>query len=119
MHIHLLNVVVQFIIFLIHSTHICRSTDISKCFSESLGIRDNESRLYVFGLPRAVKQNMFYIVYRFLCLGNRVVKRTSICHTIEANKPMFSCLLCIKFHREKLPTAIVFTINSRTPKFLQ
>ena len=28
------------------STLICRSTDISKCFSESLGIRDNESRLY-------------------------------------------------------------------------
>ena len=45
LHIHLLNVVVQFIIFLILSTLICRSTDISKCFSESLGIRDNESRL--------------------------------------------------------------------------
>ena len=25
---------------------ICRGTDISKCFSESLGIRGNESRLY-------------------------------------------------------------------------
>ena len=29
------------------STLICRGTDISKCFSESLGIRDNESRLYM------------------------------------------------------------------------
>ena len=29
------------------STLICRGTDISKCFSESLGIRDNESRLYI------------------------------------------------------------------------
>ena len=29
------------------STLICRGTDISKCFSESLGIRDNESRLYL------------------------------------------------------------------------
>ena len=38
--------VVQFIVFLTLSTLICRSTDISKCFSESLGIRDNESRLY-------------------------------------------------------------------------
>ena len=46
LHIHLLNVVVQFIVFLILSTLICRGTDISKCFSESLGIRDNESRLY-------------------------------------------------------------------------
>ena len=47
LHIHLLNVVVQFIVFLTLSTLICRSTDISKCFSESLGIRDNESRLYI------------------------------------------------------------------------
>ena len=45
LHIHLLNVVVQFIVFLTLSTLICRSTDISKCFSESLGIRDNEIRL--------------------------------------------------------------------------
>ena len=47
LHIHLLNVVVQFIVFLTFSTLICRSTDISKCFSESLGIRYNESRLYL------------------------------------------------------------------------
>ena len=46
LHIHLLNVVVQFIVFLTLSTLICRGTDISKCFSESLRIRDNESRLY-------------------------------------------------------------------------
>ena len=45
LHIHLLNVIVQFIVFLTLSTLICRSTDISKCFSESLGIQDNESRL--------------------------------------------------------------------------
>ena len=42
-HIHLLNVIVQFIVFLTLSTLICRGTDISKYFSESLGIRDNES----------------------------------------------------------------------------
>ena len=47
LHIHLLNVVVQFIVFLTLSTLICRGTDISKCFSESLAIRDNESRLYI------------------------------------------------------------------------
>ena len=41
------NMVVQFIVFLTLSTLICRGTDISKCFSASLGIRDNESRLYV------------------------------------------------------------------------
>ena len=48
LHIHLLNVVVfvQLIVFLTLSTLICRSTDISKCFSKSLGIRDNGSRLY-------------------------------------------------------------------------
>ena len=47
LHIHLLNVVVQFIVLLTLSTLICRGTDISKCFNESLGIRDNESRLYL------------------------------------------------------------------------
>ena len=47
LHIHLLNVVVQFIVFLTLSTLICRGTDISKYFSESLGIRDNESQLYI------------------------------------------------------------------------
>ena len=47
LHIHFLNMVVQFIVFLTLSTLICRGTDISKCFSESLGIRDNESRLYL------------------------------------------------------------------------
>ena len=47
LHIHLLNIVVQIIVFLTLSTLICRGTDISKCFSEFLGIRDNESRLYV------------------------------------------------------------------------
>ena len=46
LHIHLLNVVVQFIAFLTLSELICRGTDISKYFSESLWIRDNESRLY-------------------------------------------------------------------------
>ena len=46
LHIHLLNVVIQFIVFLTLSTLICRGTEISKCFSESLGIRDNENRLY-------------------------------------------------------------------------
>ena len=39
--------VVQFIVFLTLSTQICRGTDISKCFCESLGIPDNESRLYL------------------------------------------------------------------------
>ena len=47
LHIHLLNVVVQFIVFHTLSTLICRGIDISKYFSESFGIRDNESRLYI------------------------------------------------------------------------
>ena len=33
---------------------ICRGTDISKYFRESLGIRDNESRLYMFGPCRVL-----------------------------------------------------------------
>ena len=42
----LLKVVVRLIVFLSSANLICRSTDISKCFIESLGFRDNESRLY-------------------------------------------------------------------------
>ena len=44
----LLKVVVRLIVLLSSANLICRSTDISKCFIESLGVRDNESRLYVF-----------------------------------------------------------------------
>ena len=44
-YIHLLNMVVRFIVFL--TPAIFRGTDISKCFRESIGIRDNESRLYL------------------------------------------------------------------------
>ena len=39
--------VVRFIVFLTSATLICRGTDISKCFREFLGIRDNKSRLHV------------------------------------------------------------------------
>ena len=34
-------------VFLNSANLICRSTDISKYFRESLGIRDNDSRLYM------------------------------------------------------------------------
>ena len=47
LHIHLLNVVVRFIVFLTSATLIFRGTDISKCFRVSFGIRDSESRLYM------------------------------------------------------------------------
>ena len=46
LHIHLLNMVVRFIVFFTSATLIFRGTDISKCFRKSLGIRDNQSRLY-------------------------------------------------------------------------
>ena len=46
LHVRLLNVVVRFIVFLTSATLIFRGTDISKCFRESLGIRDIASRLY-------------------------------------------------------------------------
>ena len=39
---------IPLIVFLSSANLICRSTDISKCFIESLGVRDNESRLYFF-----------------------------------------------------------------------
>ena len=59
LHIHLLNVVVQFIVFLTLSTLICRGTDISKCSSESLGIRDNESRLYIQAIAVFIQKSKY------------------------------------------------------------
>ena len=49
LHIDLLNVV-RFFVFPTIATLIFRGTDISKFFGESLGIRDNESRLYMIRL---------------------------------------------------------------------
>ena len=54
LHIHLLNMVVQFIVFLTLSTMICRGMDISKCFSESLEIRDNESTVFCKSMSKSV-----------------------------------------------------------------
>ena len=42
----LLKAVVRLIVFLSSANLICRGTDISKCFRESLGLRDNENRMY-------------------------------------------------------------------------
>ena len=39
---------IELVFFLNSANLICRSTDISKYFKQSLGIRDNESRLYVY-----------------------------------------------------------------------
>ena len=46
--IYLLNVVVRIFVFLNSANLICRGTDISKYLIVSLGIRDNESGLYIF-----------------------------------------------------------------------
>ena len=57
--------VVGLIVFLSSANLICQSTDISKCFIESHGIRDNESRLYtenfqikIFDIFRMSAQNI-------------------------------------------------------------
>ena len=47
--------VVRVIFFLNSANLICRGTDISKYFRDSLGIRDNESRLYF------IAQKMFLL----------------------------------------------------------
>ena len=52
----LLKAVIRLIVFLSSAYLICRSMDISKCFIESLGFRNNESRLY---LSRNVRKRSF------------------------------------------------------------
>ena len=63
LHIHLSNVVVQYIVFITLSTLICRGTDISKYFGESLGIRDNESRLYLLNSERELFKNELFCIF--------------------------------------------------------
>ena len=47
--------------FLNSANLICRGKDISKYFRESLGIRDNKSRLYVYPLRKHVYSNILKI----------------------------------------------------------
>ena len=62
--------VVQFVVFLTLPTLICRGTDISKYFSESLGIRDNESRLYIF--------YFCIVICCYFCLGSPLLALLSL-----------------------------------------
>ena len=68
LHIHLLNMVVQFIAFLTLSTLICWGTGISKNFSESLGIRDNKSWLYLV----IILEYFFLFLYKNIFCGYSV-----------------------------------------------
>ena len=80
LHIHLLNVAVRFIVFLNSANLICRGTNVSKCFRESLGIRDNESWLYLF-IYLFISLDMF-VVYATHCSLNR------LSHTIYWKSPI-------------------------------
>ena len=64
----LLKVVVRLIVFLSSANLICRSTDISKCFIESLGVRDNESRLYVFYVKIFIANKIYLFTIKYLCV---------------------------------------------------
>ena len=55
---------VRLIVFLSSANLICRSTDISKCFIESLGVRDNESRLYLGILAQKLHSKKKRLTYR-------------------------------------------------------
>ena len=50
------------IIFLSSANLICRSTDISKCFIVSSGVRDNESRLYMYHLFCKVDATLYVFI---------------------------------------------------------
>ena len=68
LHMYLLNVVNRIIFsnyfFLNSANLICRSTDISKYFRESIGIRDNERRLYF----------IFFFFFFFFFFYNFLIK---------------------------------------------
>ena len=86
-HIHLLNVVVRFIIFLTSATLIFRGTDISKCFRESLGIRDNESRLYLISvfIFMHTRNGNLIIRLEYIRAKTKLNRMTHIQNTTEPN----------------------------------
>ena len=49
--------------FLNSGNLICRSTGISMYFRESLGVRDNESRLYLFKIKKTTKKQLLDMHY--------------------------------------------------------
>ena len=78
---------VRFIVFLTSAALIFRGTDISKCFRESLGIRDNESRLYKYFTVICSKtpkmhfdlNGKFYVycIFRHYCLLSVIAGKSS------------------------------------------
>ena len=66
---------------------ICRSTDISNCFIESLGVRDNESRLY------------FVVTYGCLHLGS-IDKDTTLSSDLGLLVP--SCIMSDRKLKQKV-----------------
>ena len=55
---------------------LCRSTDISKCFSESLGIRDNESRLIIFWLFILLSRKYCFVLLLYVISQKKDNKKT-------------------------------------------
>ena len=111
LHILLLNVVFRFIVFLILSTLICRGTDISNCFSTSLGIRDNESRLY------------FLLMFLNYCF--RYGKQCRSCSTLFAKAKLFQNLDLLRYIVTCSPNFLIDRKSSerstraKNPRFLQ
>ena len=108
LHIHLLNVVVQFIGFLTLSTLICRVTDISNC--ESFGIRDNESRLYFF-FSLEVLIVFLFLHQKHVCLFVRFIR--ALCLLV-----LFGLYLAFNNLSVRRIFDGVFTQNIRTPNAL-
>ena len=60
------------------STLICRGTDISKCLSESLGIRDNESQLYFY---EEIRNMSIFTMHFLIDCAIRLCLEFSCCET--------------------------------------
>ena len=95
---------------------ICRTTDISKCFIETLGVRDNESRLYFLTLPP--RNHKFYFPQKLLkwlqicnilsCLLQEIPKKDSLFRLILYSvTPCSSSLTEIIIMRLIMKTALL------------
>ena len=101
----------------------CRGTDTSKYLIESLGVRNNESRLYIENIVER-RGNCFFLFSSILCyllLDFHVKTRTRLslrCWRLfeisEVEIKRVDCILS-QHNRSGIPEIVFFALNFRTP----
>ena len=104
----------SFGIFLNSAHLICQSTDISKCFSWSLRLRDTESRLYTYVLTLIRTVSKLSITTLFSTL--KIMKTDSVCtvHLHSTSRPHISFLSCLSSYGDLKNHLVIKSISCKS-----